>query len=60
MSATHGTRQELTERGTRAAYEMFQTGKFTTLDIARLMGVTEASIYNGLHHYREERQRAAA
>ena len=60
MPATLGTRSEITERGTRAAYEMFATGKFSTLDIARLMGLTEAAVYNAIHRYREARLEAAA
>ena len=59
MPATPGTRDTITERGTRAAYEMWKTGKFSTLDIARLMEAKESCVYNALHRYREKRREAS-
>lgn len=60
MSSSPGIRHEITERGTRAAYEMFKSGKFTTQDIARLMEISEATAYNAIHRYREAVRRAKA
>jgi hypothetical protein len=60
MSTPNGCRTHLAWFEVEAAAEMFATGKLDTADIARLMGATEACVYNSIHRHREAKKARAA